>query len=466
MPCRFARCASCYTDSQLLPFQVQRAFNDESEYYSRRREDEMKYLVARPGDGLLAPFQCESCWFVNIYGRLPQPEESYGDKCVIACLRRANLDVFWSRESSTTKSVVGYLREIVRRAKTAGRMVPLEPFEPWGVEDRQGVGIAIMMLEKSLEKGRNSAKFIQFGTTRQLRGAASNVYAATSQASGLRYAMKSSKGEVTHLYEGAMQTMLMERFVKGMKIRMPEIQVRNNPMTAVMVKYVLSKLEVEFFDPATAADRHRDVLMLGAYMCCTYGHSLRGNEGLWVDADRLCRHIGLGKFDQRGPHVLISLLGRFKSEDGDRMHVFPLANITRSGVRIRVWLERLVKLLRDEGKTGCPAFCDVDSYQLSLSYLEAVMHPFLEGLQKDPLFPNVITKGVDVRVWWRLARSLRRGAEVEALEQGVSDTVIKFVHRWGRYETSRGAEPGFNMLEHYASGAKTRYMHIKFTASL
>ena len=414
---------------------------------------------------MVAPFQCEGCWFVNIYGRYAQREDSFADQCVLACLRRANLDMFWSRETSTIKSVVGYLREIVRRADTAERPVPLEPFEPWGVEDRQGMGIAIMMLEKSLSKGRN-ADYIQFDTTRQLRSATSNVYAATSQAAGLRYAMKSARGEVTHLYEGAMQTMLMERFVKGMKIRMPEVRVRNNPMTAVMVKYVLSKLEMEFFNPATSADRVREVLMLGAYLCCTYGHSLRGNEGLWVDADRLCRHIGMGKYDQRAPHVLISLLGRFKSEDGDRMHVFPLANTTRSGIRIRIWLERLVKLLRDEGKSSCPAFCDKNSFQLTLADLEATLHPLLEELQIDDSFPGIIPRGVNVRVWWRLARSLRRGAEAEALDQGVSDLVIKFIHRWGRYETSRGAEPGFNMLEHYASGAETRYMQIKFTASL
>ena len=465
MPCRFATCADCYIDSGILPFKVQRAFNDETVYYNRRREDEYKYLIARPGDGVLAPFQCEGCWFVNIYGRYPREEESFADKCVLTCLRRANLDVFWSRESSTVKSVGGYLKEIVRRAKEADRPVPLEPFEPWRVEDKQGMGIAIMMLEKSLSKGRNT-DYLQFDTTRQLRGAASNVYSATSQAASLRYAMKSARGEVTHLYEGAMQTLFMERFVKGMKIRMPEVKVRNNPMTSVMVKYVLDCLEVEFFDPTTSADRVRDVLMLGAYLCCTYGHSLRGNEGLWVDADRLCRHIEIGKYDQRAPHVLISLLGRFKSEDGDRMHVFPLANITRSGIRIRVWLERLVSLLRTEGKTGCPAFCDKNGYLLTLADLEATMHPLLEVLQKDDSFPGVIPRGVNVRIWWRLARSLRRGAEVEALEQGVSELDIKFIHRWGRYETSRGAEPGFNMLEHYAAGAETRYMQIKFTAAL
>ena len=113
------------------------------------------------------------------------------------------MDVFWSRESSTVKSVVGYLKEIVRNNNVVERPVPLEPFEPWKVEDQQGMGIAIMMLEKSLSKGRNT-DHLQFDTTLQLHGAASNVYAATSQAAGLWYAMKSARGEVTHLYKRAM----------------------------------------------------------------------------------------------------------------------------------------------------------------------------------------------------------------------------------------------------------------------
>jgi hypothetical protein len=53
-------------------FPVCSAFNDESIYYNRRREDVMKYRIARRGDGLIAPFQCEErCWFVNLHGRAP-----------------------------------------------------------------------------------------------------------------------------------------------------------------------------------------------------------------------------------------------------------------------------------------------------------------------------------------------------------------------------------------------------------
>ena len=50
-----------------MKFPVNRAFNDESEYYKRRREDATKYLVARPGDWLFAPFQCELCWMKGYF---------------------------------------------------------------------------------------------------------------------------------------------------------------------------------------------------------------------------------------------------------------------------------------------------------------------------------------------------------------------------------------------------------------
>ena len=67
----------------------------------------------------------------------------------------------------------------------------------------------------------------------------------------------------------------------------------------------------------------------------TYGYSLRGgNEGFWVDASRLRANMHLGAVDntRETPHVCVALLGCFKGEDGDRMHVFPLANVTSSGI--------------------------------------------------------------------------------------------------------------------------------------
>jgi hypothetical protein len=177
-------CARCYQDCGSAGFPVNRAFNDESEYYRRRREDDTKYMVARNGDWCIAPFQCVSCWFLNIHSRRPRK------------IRRVNLDMFWSWESSTVLGTTSRLKGIIKGSTTKGRPVPLEPFPPWPLEDSAGMGIPLLMLEKSIEPGKNSADHKQFDSCRPLRSAASNVFAASSLGASKPLVLKSTKGEV------------------------------------------------------------------------------------------------------------------------------------------------------------------------------------------------------------------------------------------------------------------------------
>jgi len=43
-------------------------------------------------------------------------------------------------------------------------------------------------------------------------------------------------------------------------------------------------------------------------------------------------------------YVMIPLLGRFKNEDGERYHLAPLAYETASGIKIGLWVNRLMML--------------------------------------------------------------------------------------------------------------------------
>ena len=61
----------------------------------------------------------------------------------------------------------------------------------------------------------------------------------------------------------------------------------------------------------------------------------------------------------------VSVMGGFKGEDRDRMYLLPLINVTHSVIGVRVWLERLVDLLKAGGRTHCPAFFDEEGYMLS-----------------------------------------------------------------------------------------------------
>ena len=74
---------------------------------------------------------------------------------------------------------------MVRRARAAGRRVPLEYTTPWKVVKDVGMGIVIAMLEKSINPRRNNDAYMQFDTHRKLRSVAVNIYADTSQASYL-----------------------------------------------------------------------------------------------------------------------------------------------------------------------------------------------------------------------------------------------------------------------------------------
>ena len=319
-----------------------------------------RFLVARDGDWIFAPFQCDKCWFVNIHGRLPR-ENSVSDTSTLHVIRRANLDLFWSREPRTVQGIFGHVRDIINRSTRLRRSVPLERFDPWPVGDNEGMGIAILMLEKSREPGRNAKDYQQFDTCRKLRLVAANVSSASAKGNALRFALKSTK-HISHLTQLPSQTLYMEMFCKGMKARMPQVSVRNKPLVGEVVALLLDQMEAKVVHPETEPDRQRELIMTGGYIATTFGYSLRGNEGFWVDADRLRSGIGLGRYanDSGGGHVVISLMGRFKGEDGDRMHVVSLANVTKSGIRIRAWLERVVSILKEEGLTECPAFCDTE----------------------------------------------------------------------------------------------------------
>ena len=117
-----------------------------------------------------------------------------------------------------------------------------------------------------------------------------------------------------------------------------------------------------------------------------------------------------------------------------------------------------------EGKSLCPAFCDKDGYQLSASDIEQVFHPILEELQSQggPTWSGIIPRGI--RVWdhYRCSRSFPHGAESKALDISVDPAVIKFVHRWSCFEKNKGKQPGFDMMEHYASSSNTWYMQLSF----
>ena len=94
------------------------------------------------------------------------------------------------------------------------------------------------------------------------------------------------------------------------------------------------------------------------------------------------------------------------------------------------------------------------------------MHPIIEELQGSKVLEQMSPKGIDVAVYYRCARSFRRGAANTATVNKVSETTTKFVNRWRSYEENQGKSPGFEMMQHYTDGEGTRPLQLEFISTI
>ena len=69
-----------------------------------------------------------------------------GGRQTLDVLRRSILNIFWIRDTSTVKGILGYTKEILRKSREGGRLVPLQKINPWTVGYKLGMGMDIQIL--------------------------------------------------------------------------------------------------------------------------------------------------------------------------------------------------------------------------------------------------------------------------------------------------------------------------------
>jgi hypothetical protein len=129
-------------------------------------EDEVRFKQARPGDHLCVPFQCPSCQSQNIRGKGLNPNDI--NNLVFECMvTRAILDAFWSRSS---KTIGNHVREVRNMARYGGMLgySPMPVLGPWALSNHFGMAAAVMVLMRSMEKGKTGGT-VKYGTTRKAR---------------------------------------------------------------------------------------------------------------------------------------------------------------------------------------------------------------------------------------------------------------------------------------------------------
>jgi hypothetical protein len=101
-PCLGAWCPECYVGTGHVDFPIIRQL-DEDGVDITAPGDETRFKIARAGDHLMTPFQCELCHFHNIFKREPETYD-LEDVETIEFLHRCCKDALWSRETSVVEN--------------------------------------------------------------------------------------------------------------------------------------------------------------------------------------------------------------------------------------------------------------------------------------------------------------------------------------------------------------------------
>jgi hypothetical protein len=398
----------------------------------------------------MTPFQCELCLFRNIRKMSPRPNSEI-DKWTLTCLRRANLDSFWATRPSTVLANLREARHVMRCSSYIDLENPLQDFPrgPFPLQDIFGAGMAINLLQRSLDPGRNSAT-IQFGTCRKMRSFYSNYVHTTPFGTGLS-SMTDGKRS-SHFTASPTNTPWFKRFMDGFHGRLGDVVIQDQALSIDVLLGLQDVLELAWMAATAVQDMTTlfEVATIGAAVTSGYGSGLRGEELSHARLRQTLLFSKQGLQHPRRPHVLLSLLGRFKGVIGRKCHQVPLVPITRSGIQIQLWLSRLLSCYATRKITTGPLFraTPTSSVAARTKDLDVLFHRYLQMVQQK--YPKLIQAEVDVPVIYSLRRSLRRGSTAQARNQKVPKDIILLNNRWRSEEASRNrqAVPG-EMIEYY-----------------
>ena len=118
----------------------------------KSQQDSTKYTCTRNGDYIITPFECDLYIFIKLQHRYPIISCNK-DRKLCACIRRMNLDVFWSRSSITIGNNQSQIKKAIKLSKKVGLKGPFKSYSPMPGIDHCGYELAIEMLLTSIKPG-------------------------------------------------------------------------------------------------------------------------------------------------------------------------------------------------------------------------------------------------------------------------------------------------------------------------
>ena len=459
--CNGAWCGGCYEDEGKDGFPVRPVLDEDGEPVVRGDED-MRFLKARPGDHYMTPFQCERCHFINVRGREPVSKR-VEDETLLRYLRRVNLDAFWARETSTVSKNLAVLKQTFQQADKMGLKRVFPNLGPFPVKDTFGVSLAVLVLAKSLEKGKYEER-VQWSTTRKTISALNNLEQVS--VGGMGDAVGAYETKKVWMSSAPGHGFFFNRFKIGHHRRVGEVVKPDEPVTIELLHEVLNVLDKEWESEMTKTPRSSTALnkiaMSGAWYTVGFCAALRGEEMILIDLAGTKNslsdaHAVSGNADK---HFRITISSPTKNNrvTGGRINI-PIAWTTK-GTHIEAgkWIERYVCL---QTRSKGPLF--VSKLQVpKLFEFDDTFYGPLEKLKSDGA--SSIPTDLDVRVDFGTLRSLRRGSNGHATNQGVPTEVTHAINRWR--SALKGSGEASLIQDKYARLDHIRPTMLKYSMAL
>jgi hypothetical protein len=265
----------------------------------------------------MVPFECDTCIFRKLRGHSPDGESDQ-DKLLLSCIRRINLDAFWSRASSTVAGNKDRAKMFMSLSGLVGLSGPFENIGTMPTRDTFGYEVAIVTVLASRRSGKHSVDYTQWDTVRKYRTCYANHHRASPQANQHALTLGDDKGKAQRFVEDGCSSYWYSRFSLGCKNRMGQDWRPNKAFSTPLLHRLLKATQQKIEQATTRPERARWIIF-GSYAVITYMISLRGSEGFLLDLGGLLRNQ---PEDSAGElkYFLIPLLGKVKGEHHDRCH--------------------------------------------------------------------------------------------------------------------------------------------------
>jgi hypothetical protein len=194
-------------------------------------------------------------------------------------LVQAILDAFWSRASKTMANHLQEVRNITRYGQMF-RYSPMPVLGPWPLYTHLGMDTALMVLLRSLEKGKTSAT-VKYGTARKARATLTVLWESSpSSGDDLTLSAGSVKGRfVATLCPSKVRW--YQRFETGIAARMGDVVFQDRAYTIEVLLALLEMYEEEWqtyylCTPLTS-------ISACMFLLVTSLGGMRGFEVVWTD---------------------------------------------------------------------------------------------------------------------------------------------------------------------------------------